>query len=107
MFAPHAFQGPDSTSHYDEGAKDVLVAVQIESRSGVENVEEIAAVDGVDVIFIGPFDLSKQMGVTRGGPEHEAAIQKALSAAHANNKKAAIFCKSTNTDITDTMAVDD
>lgn len=30
-----------------------MVVVQIESRSGVENVEEIAKVDGLDVLFIG------------------------------------------------------
>lgn len=66
--------------------------VQIESRSGVENVEKIAAVDGIDVLLIGPFDLSKQMGVTRGGEEHEAAIQRIKKAAHAAGKKAAIFC---------------
>ncbi|KAJ5019123.1 4-hydroxy-2-oxo-heptane-1,7-dioate aldolase [Colletotrichum sp. SAR 10_99] len=92
MLAPHAFPGTEPGAEYDTLAQDVLVAVQIESRAGVENVAKIAEVDGVDVIFIGPFDLSKQMGVERGGQEHEAAIQKALNAAHAANKKCAIFC---------------
>ncbi|KAL3296136.1 2 4-dihydroxyhept-2-ene-1, partial [Colletotrichum asianum] len=92
MFAPHAFPGTEPGAEYDTLAQDVLVAVQIESRAGVENVAKIAEVDGVDVIFIGPFDLSKQMGVERGGQEHEAATQKALNAAHAANKKCAIFC---------------
>lgn len=94
MFAPHSFPGTEPGAEYDTLAQDVLVAVQIESRAGVENVAKIAEVDGVDVIFIGPFDLSKQMGVERGGQEHEAAIQKALGAAHAANKKCAIFCRS-------------
>ncbi|KAH0428478.1 hypothetical protein CcaCcLH18_09036 [Colletotrichum camelliae] len=92
MFAPHSFPGTEPGAEYDTLAQDILVAVQIESRAGVENVAKIAEVDGVDVIFIGPFDLSKQMGVERGGQEHEAAIQKALGAAHAANKKCAIFC---------------
>ncbi|PYH92064.1 Phosphoenolpyruvate/pyruvate domain-containing protein [Aspergillus ellipticus CBS 707.79] len=93
MFAPHAFPGVASGPEYDEGSQTgVTVIVQIESRSGVENVEEIAAVDGIDVLFIGPFDLSKNMGVVRGGPEHEAAIQRVLKAARAAGKKAAIFC---------------
>lgn len=43
--------------------------------------------------FSGPFDLAKQMGVERGGEEHEAAIQRTLKAAHSAGKKAAIFCK--------------
>lgn len=40
----------------------------------------------------GPFDLAKQMGVQRGGEEHEAAILRTLAAANAAGKKAAIFC---------------
>lgn len=93
MFAPHSFAGVDPGADHDEGANDGLTTfVQIESRSGVEQVEKIAAVDGIDVLLIGPFDLAKQMGVTRCGEEHEAAIQRILKAAHAANKKAAIFC---------------
>ncbi|KAF2448725.1 Phosphoenolpyruvate/pyruvate domain-containing protein, partial [Karstenula rhodostoma CBS 690.94] len=80
-------------AEYDDNANDSLfVIVQIESRQGVESVENIAAVDGIDVLFIGPFDLAKQMGVQRGGEEHEAAIQRTLKAAHSSGKKAAIFC---------------
>lgn len=41
----------------------------------------------------GPFDLAKQMGVVRGGEEHEAAIERIKKAAHANGKIAAIFCE--------------
>jgi 4-hydroxy-2-oxoheptanedioate aldolase len=93
MFAPHSIPGLNPPD-YDNAANDgVTVAVQIESRSGVENVEKIAAVPGIDVLFIGPFDLAKQMGVTRCGEEHEAAIQRVLAAAHASGKKAAIFCR--------------
>lgn len=95
MFAPHALPGINPGPEYDDGVNSsVTVAVQIESRSGVENVEKIAAVSGIDVLFIGPFDLAKQMGVARGGKEHESAIQRILTASHAAGKKAAIFCRS-------------
>lgn len=78
---------------YDDNINDIVtVCVQIESKAGVENVEKIAAVPGIDVLFIGPFDLSKMMGVVRGSVEHEAAIERILTAAHAAGKKAAIFC---------------
>jgi 4-hydroxy-2-oxoheptanedioate aldolase len=41
-------------AEYDNNANDsLLVIVQIESRQGVESVENIAAVDGIDVLFIG------------------------------------------------------
>lgn len=93
MFATHSLPGVNPGPEYDEGVNSSMtVAVQIESRSGVENVEKIAAVPGIDVLFIGPFDLAKQMGITRGGEEHEQAIQRILAAAHAAGKKAAIFC---------------
>ncbi|KAJ6015966.1 Phosphoenolpyruvate/pyruvate domain-containing protein [Penicillium herquei] len=92
MWAPHTFSGV-AGSDYDEGIQSGLtVAVQIESRAGVENIEKIASVDGVNLLFIGPFNLSKQMNVTRGGEEHEAAIQRVLTAAHFAGKKATIFC---------------
>ncbi|KAF7558163.1 hypothetical protein G7Z17_g100 [Cylindrodendrum hubeiense] len=92
MFSPHSLPGVTG-SQYDDGAdQSLLVMVQIESRSAVENVEAIAKTDGVDVLLIGPFDLAKQMGVVRGGEEHEAAIQATLKAAKTAGKKAAIFC---------------
>ena len=42
---------------------EVLGIVQIESGRAVSNAEEIAAVDGVDVLFVGPRDLSHDLGV--------------------------------------------
>ncbi|KAB8067672.1 Pyruvate/Phosphoenolpyruvate kinase-like domain-containing protein [Aspergillus leporis] len=93
LYASHAFPGVQAGAQYDDNADQSLLAmVQIESRSGVESVEEIAKVEGLDVLLIGPFDLAKQMGVVRGGEEHEAAIQRILKAAKAAGKKAAIFC---------------
>ncbi|KAJ4418588.1 hypothetical protein N0V82_005474 [Gnomoniopsis sp. IMI 355080] len=93
MYTPHAFPGIAPGEQYDANAnKSLLVVVQLESRSGVENVEKIAAVDGIDVLFIGPFDLAKQMGVERGGEEHEAAIARILKAAKGAGKTAAFFC---------------
>ncbi|KAJ5266815.1 hypothetical protein N7478_009623 [Penicillium angulare] len=97
MFAPHSFPNVDPGAQYDQGAqKGITVAVQIESKSGLENVEKIAAVPGIDVLFIGPFDLALQTGVKRGGEEHEASIQRIKAAAHASGKKAAIFCTDGN-----------
>ena len=43
--------------------KRVAVFLLVETREGVENVDEIAAVDGVDGIWIGHFDLSTSLGV--------------------------------------------
>ena len=38
-------------------ADNLLIACQIESAKAVENIDEILAVDGIDMLFIGPFDL--------------------------------------------------
>ena len=48
---------------YVKAANDAtLIAVQIEDKEAVENLDEILAVDGIDVFFIGPSDLSQSMG---------------------------------------------
>lgn len=52
------------TDDYLEGAnRETLLIVQLETRQALENVGEIAAVPGVDVIFFGPGDLSQSLGV--------------------------------------------
>jgi 4-hydroxy-2-oxoheptanedioate aldolase len=43
-------------------ADNLLIACQIESAKAVENIDEIIAVEGIDVLFIGPFDLSATVG---------------------------------------------
>ena len=42
--------------------EDLLLLVQVESHVGVEAIPEIARVDGVDGIFLGPYDLSASLG---------------------------------------------
>jgi 2-dehydro-3-deoxyglucarate aldolase/4-hydroxy-2-oxoheptanedioate aldolase len=44
--------------------RDTLVAVQIETSQAVVEVDDIAAIDGVDLLFVGPSDLSQALGVT-------------------------------------------
>lgn len=61
MFAHSAFN--QTSREYLLSANDnVMVCVQIESQKAVDNVEEIAAVEGVDMLFIGPNDLAASMG---------------------------------------------
>ena len=54
MFSPHTFNISEA-SYAANADQNLLVIVQIESRVGVENVEEIAKVDGIDVLFIGEY----------------------------------------------------
>jgi 2-keto-3-deoxy-L-rhamnonate aldolase RhmA len=42
--------------------KDIAVVVQVEHARAVENIDRIAAVDGLDAVFVGPYDLSASLG---------------------------------------------
>tara|TARA_R110002003_G_scaffold72_8_gene6733 strand:+ start:268 stop:627 length:360 start_codon:yes stop_codon:yes gene_type:complete len=68
----------------------ILTMIQIETRAGVDNVDAIAAVPGVDVIFIGPNDLAQALlgyVPARGDePEFVAAIDKIEAAARKHGK---------------------
>jgi 2-dehydro-3-deoxyglucarate aldolase len=61
--------------------EQVAVVVQIESRAGVAAAAEIAAVEGIDALFIGPSDLAAAYGHL-GNPAH-AEVQAAIAAVHA------------------------
>src|SRR6266568_5294960 len=67
--------------------ENVLVIVIIEQKQAIENIEEIASVPGVDVLFIGANDLSFSLGV--GGkltdPVVEEAVAKVLAAGKKHN----------------------
>ncbi|KAF2720611.1 2,4-dihydroxyhept-2-ene-1,7-dioic acid aldolase [Polychaeton citri CBS 116435] len=74
-----------TTPEYMLSANETIVTmIQIETREGVENVDEIAAVPGVDMVFIGPNDLAQSLlgyVPARGDePEFTAAIDKIIAA---------------------------
>jgi 4-hydroxy-2-oxoheptanedioate aldolase len=61
--------------------EEICVLVQVETRTAVDNLEAIAAVDGVDGIFIGPGDLSADLGHVGnpGHPEVQAIIETTIA----------------------------
>ena len=66
--------------------EETLIAVMCESKEGLENIEEIAKVPGIDSIFIGAFDLSQSLGVAGDitHPVVEEAIERILNACKNN-----------------------
>ena len=65
-----------------------LVIAQIETERGLDAVEEIAAVDGIDVLWVGHFDLTNFLGIP-GEFEHKLykdALKRVVSAGRANGK---------------------
>jgi len=73
--------GAASPGYYQEASGQICNIMQIETMEAHRNIEEIAAVDGVDALFIGPSDLSASMGHigNPGHPEVRAAIEDALA----------------------------
>ena len=79
--------------YLDKADEQMCLLVQIESREGLANLDAIAAVDGVDGVFIGPADLSASMGF-RGNPGHpdvQAAIEDAIGRIRQAGKAAGIL----------------
>ncbi|QSZ54016.1 aldolase/citrate lyase family protein [Paenarthrobacter sp. AT5] len=67
--------------------------IQIETLDALESVEDIAAQDGVDVLFVGPLDLSYALGVPLqlDSNAFQEALQKVVAAAERHNKAAGIL----------------
>ncbi|MGH1369329.1 MAG: HpcH/HpaI aldolase family protein [Maritimibacter sp.] len=73
--------------------EEVCLILQAETRQALENIEDIANTDGVDCVFIGPADLSADMGYP-GNPAHpdvKAAIEKGIAKIRAAGKAAGII----------------
>ncbi|WP_237673873.1 4-hydroxy-2-oxoheptanedioate aldolase [Vreelandella profundi] len=71
---------------------EICLMLQVESQQALDNLEAIAAVEGVDGVFIGPADLSASMGHlgNAGHPDVEAAISDAIHKIRAADKAAGI-----------------
>ena len=73
--------------------EELCLLVQIESKAGLDEIEAIAAVDGVDGLFIGPADLAASMGHpgNAGHPDVVAAIEDAIARIRKAGKPAGIL----------------
>ncbi|TPN36595.1 HpcH/HpaI aldolase/citrate lyase family protein [Mesorhizobium sp. B2-3-3] len=82
---------------YLAGANErIVVAVQVETSEGLANIEAIAAVDGIDMIFVGPGDLSVSIDAMgpKGTDKLNEAIGTIIGATIAHGKTSGIFCAS-------------
>lgn len=70
----------------------VLVAIMIETAGGLEALDEILAVDGIDLVFIGPTDLAASLGVQMGSEEHEQAIERIVTATVRAGRFSGVHC---------------
>jgi 4-hydroxy-2-oxoheptanedioate aldolase len=84
-FVPHlAFGLTNHAEYISKANREIMVAVQIETAAAVENIEEIVEVPGLDMVFIGPFDLHLSLGLSPSlwsdSPVFQAAIEKVTKA---------------------------
>ena len=89
-FAQCDYLGGDVGEKIRRYNERTMVIAQIETERGLEQVDEIAAVDGIDVLWVGHFDLSNFMGIPGqfDDPRFDAAMRKVAQIARRHGKAA-------------------
>lgn len=62
---------------YYRQADHALLIIQLEGQEALDNLDEILSVEGIDIIFLGPYDLSQSLGLT-GQIGHPAVVQRMM-----------------------------
>ena len=82
------YAGGDIVEKIRTANRETLLIAQIETAAGVRHVEEIAAVEGIDVLWIGHFDLSNSLGIPGqfDHPQFQEAVAEVLAACRQHGK---------------------
>lgn len=82
-------------AYMDEANENLLTVIQIETKASMEAIDPIAAVDGVDVLFVGPSDLSCNLGIPcqLDHPVLAGCLDKVCAAARKHGKQTGILLK--------------
>ncbi|HTP68508.1 MAG TPA: aldolase/citrate lyase family protein [Dongiaceae bacterium] len=100
VYFPQRSMNRDGLLDYAGAANNnVIVALQVETADCIKNIDEIAAVSGVDILFLGQNDLCMSMGLYEKyefphmytSPELGAATEKLVNAARKNNVILGLF----------------
>jgi 2-keto-3-deoxy-L-rhamnonate aldolase RhmA len=86
------YEDGDVARTIERANSELLVIAQIETARSLEHVEAIAGVDGIDVLWVGHYDLSISIGVPAAfdDPAYLEAVDRVLAAAAASGKAAGI-----------------
>ena len=94
-FAPYGFATADRNKYAEAANDEIMVIIQVESAAGVQNVEEILSVPGIDVAFVGPNDLHAQLGLPPSldgrEPEFVAALDRIKAVAQQHSIPLGIY----------------
>jgi 2-keto-3-deoxy-L-rhamnonate aldolase RhmA len=82
------YTGGDIVEKIRSANRESILIAQIETKLGVENVDAIAAVEGIDVLWVGHFDLTNSLGIPAqfDHPDFKGALEKVLDACRRHNK---------------------
>ena len=92
-FAHDNYKNESPLSYIDKANANLINVIQIESKQALENVEEIAAIDGVDCLWVGHFDLTNFLGIPGqfDSDIYFNSIKKVVAAAKINKKSLGIM----------------
>ena len=87
--------GHDIMGYVAKANENVTVAIMIETLEALSNIEEIVAVEGIDIVYIGPGDLGLDINTSSGNvPTMEEAIETIIASCKKANKPFGIFAGS-------------
>ncbi len=85
----------EGRGHTDKQNEETMVVVHIEGQRGLNNLDEIMTVEGIDVLFLGPYDISQSLGLPGDvrNPKVEEALKVAAGKARAKGRAVGSYAK--------------
>lgn len=89
------YYASEGAGHTDKQNAETTVVVHIEGQRGLNNLDEIMTVEGIDVLFLGPYDISQSLGVPGDvrSQKVEKALQEAAGKARAQGRAVGSYAK--------------
>ncbi len=72
---------------------EMLLVLMIETQAGLDSIDAIAAVEGIDILMIGPVDLASSLNIPFGCSQHEAAIERIRKTVTESGKLCGMHCR--------------
>jgi 2-dehydro-3-deoxyglucarate aldolase/4-hydroxy-2-oxoheptanedioate aldolase len=90
------YQGGDILAKMRSANEETLLIAQIETAQGLENLDRIAAVEDIDILWIGHFDLTTSLGIPGefAHPQYKAAVQRVVEVGQRHGKAAGFMVAS-------------